>query len=155
MREDEYEEWMVRGWPEVGDVLVTTEAPLAETAQIVDTWVALAQRIILLKVNAAKMLNEYLKYHFMSVFGEGELWSQASGSTALGIRADRFKGSLVVIPPLREQEAIVRFLNRELAALEEPIQRIGASVEILQKYRTVLISAAVTGKIDVRSEAAL
>jgi len=152
MREDEYQDWMVRGWPERGDVLVTTEAPLGETAQIIDTRVALAQRIILLKVNKARMVNDYLKFHFMSASGRGELKSRATGSTAIGIRADRFKSSLVTVPPLDEQKTIVRFLDEQIAVLEKPIYKIESSIETLREYRSALISAAVTGKIDVRQE---
>jgi type I restriction enzyme S subunit len=152
MREDEYEDWMVRGRPEIGDVLVTTEAPLGETAQITDTRIALAQRIILLKVNTLRMINGYLKYHFLSAFGQGELWSRATGSTAVGIRADRFKDSLVTVPPLEEQAKIVHLLNNKIAILERPLRKIEQSVERLHEYRAALISAAVTGKIDVRDE---
>ena len=152
MREDKYEDWMVRGWPKIGDVLITTEAPLGETAQVTDTRIALAQRIILLKVNISRMINEYLKYHFLSAFGQGELWSRATGSTAIGIRADRFKDSLVAVPPLEEQEEIVHLLNNKITVLERPLQKIEQSIERLREYRTALISAAVTGKIDVRDE---
>ena len=151
MREDKYEDWMVRGWPKIGDVLITTEAPLGETAQVADTRIALAQRIILLKVNISRMINEYLKYHFLSAFGQGELWSRATGSTAIGIRADRFKDSLVAVPPLEEQEEIVHLLNNKITVLERPLQKIEQSIERLHEYRTALISAAVTGKIDVRN----
>jgi type I restriction enzyme S subunit len=49
IREEDYASWMVRGFPEAGDVLVTTEAPLGESAQILEENIALAQRIILLK----------------------------------------------------------------------------------------------------------
>jgi len=153
MRKDEYHDWMVRGWPEIGDVLVTTEAPLGETAQVINTRIALAQRIILLKVNVSRMINAYLKYHFLSASGQGELWSRATGSTAVGIRADRFKDSLVTVPPLEEQKEIVYLLDNEIVGLEKPLQKIEQSIERLQEYRTALISAAVTGKIDVRQEA--
>jgi type I restriction enzyme S subunit len=80
--EDDYDEWMVRGLPEIGDVLVTTEAPLGEAAQVEDPYIALAQRIILLKADNRQISNEYLKYHFASASGTGELWSRATGSTA-------------------------------------------------------------------------
>jgi type I restriction enzyme S subunit len=154
MREEDYEAWMVRGWPEEGDVLVTTEAPLGETAHVTDTHIALAQRIILLKVNRSCMENEYLKYHFLSGFGQGELRSRATGSTAVGIKAEHLKGSLVLVPPLEEQAAIVHHLEREVDSIRGPLAKIGYSVALLREYRTALISAAVTGRIDVRKETA-
>src|SRR5262249_48873718 len=47
--EEDYDEWMRRGLPQRGDVLVTTEAPLGEVAQVGSERVALAQRLICLR----------------------------------------------------------------------------------------------------------
>jgi type I restriction enzyme S subunit len=151
MPEADYDEWMVRGLPERGDLLVTTEAPLGEVAQIEDTRVALAQRIILLKVKKKKISNEYLKYFFLSAAGQGELWTRASGSTALGIKASRFKGITVIVPPLSEQSAIVDHLDRETSRLGQLKRAVEGSIPRLSEYRTSLISAAVTGQIDIRN----
>ena len=148
----DYNNWMVRGLPEVGDVLITTEAPLGESAQIASSNIALAQRIILLKANLSKVTNDYLKYHFISSSGKGELWSRASGSTAIGIKAYRLKEILVTIPHLTEQGFIVDYLDSETTKLDILIPKIQEAIEKLQEYRTALISAAVTGKIDVRNE---
>ena len=57
--EEDYDDWMVRGLPKRGDVLITTEAPMGEVAAVEDTDIALAQRIVLLKTNRY-MTNEYL-----------------------------------------------------------------------------------------------
>jgi type I restriction enzyme S subunit len=150
IKEEDYENWMVRGLPKAGDVLVTTEAPLGAVAQIVDTYVALAQRLILLKAARGLITNDYLKYHFLSTSGQGELWTRATGSTAIGIKAWRFKETLVTVPPLDEQLTICKYLDLETARIEAPIATIQRAIDRLQEYRTALISAAVTGKIDVR-----
>ncbi len=150
MAEDEYDEWMVRGRPSKGDVLVTTEAPLGEVAQVQDTNVALAQRIILLKVNNSMVTGDYLKYYYLSLAGKSELQSYASGSTATGIRADRFRGSAVVVPPLQEQEMIVDFVDSQILDILRPMGSIERSLQLLSEYRSALISAAVTGKINVQ-----
>jgi len=50
---------MVRGLPQVGDVVLTTEAPLGEVAQIKDNRVALAQRIITLRGKSDVLNNGY------------------------------------------------------------------------------------------------
>jgi type I restriction enzyme S subunit len=148
--EEEYAERMTRGFPEKGDVLVTTEAPLGETAQIEDERVALGQRIILMKPNKSKITADYLFTHFRSQFGLNELWKRASGSTASGIRADRLRASAVLVPPLDEQSAIVSWITERVSHLP-PIERaIQQQIELLQERRRALISAAVTGKIDVR-----
>ncbi|MFV9631863.1 MAG: restriction endonuclease subunit S [Methanosarcinales archaeon] len=148
IREHEYQDWMTRGLPENGDVLITTEAPLGEVAQVESTYIALAQRIILLKVNKSRITNSYLKYHFLSKSGQGELWTQSSGSTALGIKADRFKGTLISVPSLPEQRAIASFLNRETGCIDTLIEKKGRQIELLQEKRAALISHAVTKGLD-------
>jgi len=125
---------------------------LGESAQIVNADVALAQRIILIKANKGKLTNEYLKYHFAADSGRCELWSKATGSTALGIKASHFKGTLVAIPPISEHQTIAAFLDRETAKIDVLISKIREAIDRLKEYRNALISAAVTGKIDVRGE---
>lgn len=44
--EEDYGKWMVRGLPKKDDVIITTEAPLSEVAQLDGRKIALAQRII-------------------------------------------------------------------------------------------------------------
>ena len=148
--EDLYRQWMVRGRPERGDVLITTEAPLGETAQILDADIALAQRIILLKVNTRRITNDYLKYHFAADPGRMELCTRATGSTALGIKASHLKVSLVAVPPVCEQEEISRTVDSGTVDVDLLIAKIHEAINLLKEFRTALISAAVTGKIDVR-----
>jgi len=154
IRDEDYDEWMVRGLPEIGDVLITTEAPLGESALVDDTNIALAQRIILIKTDKSLISNDFLKNHFTAKSGTGELWSRATGSTAIGIKASHLKETLVVVPPLVEQKAITRYLDHETSKNDALISKVRAHIEKLKEYRIAIISAAVTGKIDVRGEGA-
>ena len=56
----------------------------------------------------------------------------------------------VPLPPPREHQAIADFLDRETARIDALIAKIQEATERLKEYRTALISATVTGKIDVR-----
>lgn len=58
--EDEFDAWMTRGMPRVGDILFTTEAPLGNVARVPNTRFALAQRIICLRADSRVMLSDYL-----------------------------------------------------------------------------------------------
>lgn len=60
----------------------------------------------------------------------------------------------VPIPPLPEQFAIASYLDKETAKLDGLIKKVDEAIERLQEYRTALITAAVTGKIDVRKAVA-
>jgi type I restriction enzyme, S subunit len=148
--EDAYQEWMVRGFPERGDVLLTTEAPLGETAQVENPTVALAQRLILLKADSSFVTNEFLKYHFAAGSGQAELWTKATGSTAIGIKAYHLKATLIAVPPITDQRSITEHLDEQTVEIDSLIAKIREGIEKLKEYRTALVSAAVTGKIDVR-----
>jgi len=58
------------------------------------------------------------------------------------------------VPPVPEQKAIVDFVNFETARLDQLIAKVESVIDRLQEYRTALITAAVTGKIDVRRASA-
>lgn len=58
---------------------------------------------------------------------------------------------MIPLPPLPEQTAIAAYLDEETAKLDALVGKVEEAVERLQEYRTALITAAVTGKIDVRS----
>lgn len=147
--EDTYEQWMTRGYPEVGDVILTTEAPLGSVAQIDDPGVALAQRIILFKVNASLIEPSFLRLYFLSLPARAELEHRATGSTALGIKASHLRDVRVVVPPLADQLAIVSVVNAQCERMDVMIRKTGDSILLLREYRTALISAAVTGQIDI------
>jgi restriction endonuclease S subunit len=58
------------------------------------------------------------------------------------------------VPPPVEQRAIAAFLDRETARLDALVAKVREAIDRLKELRTALISAAVTGKIDVREEVA-
>jgi type I restriction enzyme S subunit len=59
---------------------------------------------------------------------------------------------LIPLPPLDEQEEILSFLKNKKTKIKVTQRNIDNQISLLNEYRTTLISAAVTGKIDVRSE---
>ena len=72
-------------------------------------------------------------------------------NTTLPIIDQEEVGSLPFVTPLfSEQEAIVEFIDRETAKIDVLVAKIHEAINRLKEYRIALISAAVTGKIDVR-----
>ena len=59
----------------------------------------------------------------------------------------------VPLPPEAEQSAIATFLDRETAKIDALVTKVRQAIDHLKEFRTALISAAVTGKIDIREEA--
>jgi len=56
----------------------------------------------------------------------------------------------LTVPPIKEQQMITELLDRETLKSYKLVSKINEQINKLQEYRTALISAAVTGKIDVR-----
>jgi type I restriction enzyme, S subunit len=77
----------------------------------------------------------------------------ALGATR-GINIRDLKRAILAVPPRREQEAIAGFLDHQTEKLDRVIDTVQDAVERLREFRTALIAAAVTGKIDVRGETA-
>ncbi|EGQ8176187.1 TPA: restriction endonuclease subunit S [Vibrio vulnificus] len=67
-----------------------------------------------------------------------------------GISVERINGLKIVIPPLAEQELIGDFIDRNIHRFEELTLKSESMIMKLKERKTALISAAVTGKIDVR-----
>jgi type I restriction enzyme S subunit len=65
-------------------------------------------------------------------------------------RFSSFKDVLLPVPPLNEQIEIVRHIEKELKEVHILEQEVDKAIKLLQERRTALISAAVTGQIDVR-----
>ena len=74
--------------------------------------------------------------------------------TQLNLNTDTIGDIWVPVPQPEEQQAIVQFLDRETVRVDAAIAKIRQAIALLHEYRTALISAAVTGKIDVRQAAA-
>jgi type I restriction enzyme S subunit len=60
----------------------------------------------------------------------------------------------LIVPPLEEQDAIAAFLGYQTACIDALIVKVREAIDRLKELRTALISAAVTGKIDVREAGA-
>ncbi|QQE10024.1 restriction endonuclease subunit S [Planctomycetota bacterium] len=107
----DYDKWMRRGIPEVGDVLITTEAPLGEVAQLRNNNVALAQRLITLRGKKELLDNTYLKYLMQSHLVQHQLVSRSSGTTVTGIKQSELRQVKLPIASLPEQRQIASILG--------------------------------------------
>ena len=76
---------------------------------------------------------------------------RSEGATVESLRFEWLAGCGFPFPRREERVAIADFLDRETAKIDTLIGKIQEAIELLKEYRTALISAAVTGKIDVRN----
>ncbi|MBM4287535.1 MAG: restriction endonuclease subunit S [Deltaproteobacteria bacterium] len=110
------------------------------------------QHIALTRPMLGKGEPKWLGYVLLSEIGQHQFRIQLYGGTKEGFGLDDVKGLSILLPPPFEQKTIVSFLNQETGKIDTLINIIRDSIDRLKEYRTALISAAVTGKIDVRDE---
>ena len=70
--------------------------------------------------------------------------------TQLNLNTETVGGIEIGLPPKEEIEAIIKYIENEKARFDHLIDKAEQAIQLMQERRTALISAAVTGKIDVR-----
>ena len=124
-----YKNFMVRGFPKKGDILMTTEAPLGCIAKLDRENITVAQRLLTLRGKSNLLDNDYLMFYLMSRIGQYELKSRASGSTVQGIKRTEFSRVNIILPPLQEQKSIANILT----AFDDKIELLQAQNKTLEK----------------------
>ena len=96
--------------------------------------------------------NHYLYYWMSVIKDKGYIDVLCNKSTIAHFTAEKVAAVPVPFPPPEEQFAIAIFLDRETARLDALTAEAQRGIELLKERRSALISAAVTGKIDVRGK---
>jgi type I restriction enzyme M protein len=131
--EVDYDAWMTRGIPQVGDVLFTMEAPLGNVAEITMTSrFALAQRLVALCPNRDILVGAFLKDLLLTRTLQDKILAHQSGTTVYGIKASVLKELTIPVPPLATQQTIVAEIEAEqalVAANRELITRFEQKIQ--------------------------
>lgn len=150
-----FTEWTRRGVPAPHDVLLTREAPAGEACLVpADTKLCLGQRMVWLKVNKQKIIPSFLLSLIYSTVGRTYIDFLSSGSTVLHLNMSDIKNIPVLLPPLAEQAAIVAHIEAISAKIDQATDQAQQQINTFTEYKTILINAAVTGKIKVTDDSA-
>ena len=138
-----------------GDVLVTKDSEdwrdIAVPALIEETADDFVCGYHLGIIRSGPSLDSMFLFRAMqSVAVNRQLQTSASGVTRYGLPNSAVGETVLPLPPLEEQRTIAAFLDRQTARLHELSSKVDSAIERLQEHRTALITAAVTGKVDVR-----
>ena len=153
VRHSEYLKIMRRGLPKLGDVLLTTEAPLGNVALVDREDIALAQRIIRFRLNPDILLPRFAVFCLNSAYFQNQLAERATGSTAKGIKASKLPQLIVALPPTDEQREIIAVIDRNVSPINETLTRAEREIALMREYRARLVADVVTGQLDVREAA--
>lgn len=108
---EEYDRFMIRGFPKKGDILLTTEAPMGLVARLDREDVAIAQRLLTLRGKKGILDNDYLLYLLQSPYGQGLLKAKETGTTVTGIKQSEFRKIIVRLPEYDIQHKVGNLLR--------------------------------------------
>ena len=135
-----------------GDVIMARYATIGTASYIdVDADFLVSYSCVTIKPNLSKVFGLYLFYYFKSdAFLQG-IQNQINTNTQGNVGVNDLKKLKVALPTLAEQSRIIEYLQSKINKLNSISDRAQAAIGLMQERRTALISAAVTGKIDVRN----
>ncbi|WP_084486442.1 restriction endonuclease subunit S [Desulfovibrio sp. X2] len=149
--ERDYAEFSKRVIPDFGDVLYTKGgttgiARVVDLKQKFQIWVHIA----VLKLHHSMSNPYYVAYALNSrgCYEQSQLYTRGATNQDLGLT--RMIKIWLALPPVSEQNEIVEHLNSATFELDQLIAEAQRAIDLLNERRSALISAAVTGKIDVR-----
>lgn len=143
--EKSYSAWMVRGIPRVGDLLITTEAPLGNVAKVPAYKFAIGQRVLALCPKDF-VDPDYLLFAIQSLYFRQQLGLQSTGSTVAGIKQSTFRTVYLALAPKEEQLKIIKPLN----SLNHRLESLKIKLDQLLNLKKALMQDLLTGKVRVK-----
>jgi type I restriction enzyme S subunit len=111
------------------------------------------QHLAFVKTQDESLSATLLRRYFEMAYVQMRFESDGGGSTKGAITCDQIANMRVPIPPMQERQFIINFLDCAIEQIDALSAEAQSGVDLLQERRSALISAAVTGKIDVRRAA--
>lgn len=136
---------------DVDEVLfVTTVGAKAMTPTILHGKFSLSQNCLLMFPEHERIDLRYFHYQLFPIFfaERGSIASQMQDS----LRVSDFDKFYAAYPPINEQRIIADFLDEKTGKIDGLIRKTETAIQTLEEYRTALITAAVTGRIDVTKD---
>jgi type I restriction enzyme S subunit len=133
-----------------GDILTVRTGEPGTSAVVPEEFHMAQCFTLLISTLSDEQQPDFYSYFLNSEPAEQMFKLEGWGTAQTNISVPILENLAVVKPPAEEQHKIVDYLDEETSEISDLINRIKAGISSLREYRTALISAAVTGQIDVR-----
>ncbi|MBN8204849.1 restriction endonuclease subunit S [Microbacterium esteraromaticum] len=141
----------VRARTQPGDLLISITADLGSVAviDIADAGAYVSQHVALVRLDKERLNSRFGAYVVSSSAGKTHFEKAAYGGTKIQLSLPDVREMPIAVPSLDEQVRIVQHLDAVTDDVDEAIETARRAIELARERRAALISAAVTGKIDV------
>lgn len=136
---------------QTGDVLIVQTGDIGQVAVVTEEFEGCnCHALIIVSPLRTVILGKWLSWVLNSEYGFHSLLSIQTGALHPHLNCGNVKELFIPVPPLEAQAKAVKYLATETSKFDELISTAQSAIDLLKERRTALISAAVTGQIDVR-----
>jgi type I restriction enzyme S subunit len=138
-----------------GDLLFSITAYLGSVAVVEGDWVGayVSQHVALCRLERDRVDPRFIGWFMLTTTGQDQLNEGAAGGTKMQLALDDIRGLRVPMAPIEQQRRIAAHLDGQTAKIDALVAETEQFIELARERRSALITAAVTGQIDVREMA--
>ena len=134
------------------DIIFARYATIGTLSYVdIDAEFLVSYSCVTIKPTPQRITGKYLFYYLKSQAFLQAIQQQINSNTQGNVGVDSLRNVRILLPSVFEQEQIIEVLKNELIKMDNLIAKSQSAIQLMQERRTALISAAVTGKIDVRN----
>lgn len=138
-----------------GDLLFSITAYLGSVAVVDEEWEGayVSQHVALCRLDVSRVDPRFMGWFMLTTGGQDQLNEGAAGGTKMQLALDDVRGLRVPVVPIAQQELIAASIEGRTERIDKLIAETERFIELSRERRAALITAAVTGQIDVREVA--
>jgi len=136
------------------DVLVVQTGDIGQVAHVGALWAgANCHALIICSPDSRRIGGRFLSWLLVSRYGQAQFEALKTGALHPHLNCGNIKHMEIPVPPIQEQLRIAASVDQQTERMNRVGTQAQAAIELLVEYRSSLITAAVTGQIDVRRAA--
>ncbi len=138
----------------VGDLLISASASMGTVSEVTEETAGAVPYTGIIRIKPGRMLKDFVRWFLVSGEFIDQVDSLKTGSTIQHFGPTHLAQMRVALPPAAEQRQIAAHLDKQTAKIDTMVAETERFIELARERRSALVTAAVTGQIDVREVAA-
>ncbi|TSD94151.1 restriction endonuclease subunit S [Gordonia rubripertincta] len=138
---------------DLGDLLISASASMGTVSEVTEETAGAVPYTGIIRIKPGRMRKDFVRWFVVSGEFIDQVDSLKTGSTIQHFGPTHLAQMRVALPPDDEQQQIAVYLDEQTARIDGMIQEAERFIELARERRSALITAAVTGQIDVREAA--